>query len=327
MRAHGETSDTVSLDATSPNTGEETDIPVIEEQVRIGTRQVEIGRSRVVKTVHARETTVDEPLVAEEVRVERVAIDPPRFVDEVPAVRHEGDTMIIPVLEERLVVEKRLVVREELRITRNRREYRAPQSIVLRSERVSVERLPPEAGGIAPEKSSTSSKSQQKVTERMLVGVFDSKQQMEAACRDLRDCGIPDDRVQVRSGTAEQALGRSGLAKLDGDAHDTGFFERLFGRIEGDGARRAGLYSEVVRRGGCVVVVDGIGEDRVEEAVQILERHGAYDIDEALRRRDIEVEDLRGSRTPRPGRGRGAAAFPGRILSPRPEGVNRAGRR
>jgi uncharacterized protein (TIGR02271 family) len=35
-----------------------------------------------------------------------------------------------------------------------------------------------------------------------------------------------------------------------------------------------------VRRGGYVVVVDGIDQDRVDEAVQLLERNGAYDIDE-----------------------------------------------
>ena len=114
--------------------------------------------------------------------------------------------------------------------------------------------------------------------ERMLVGVFDSKQQMEAALRDLRECAIPNDRVHVHSGTAEQTLGGTDFAK--GDGGHTGFFDRLFGRVEGDVDRHARLYSEAVRRGGCVVVVDSIDDDRVDEAVKILERDGAYDIDE-----------------------------------------------
>jgi uncharacterized protein (TIGR02271 family) len=114
----------------------------------------------------------------------------------------------------------------------------------------------------------------------MLVGVFDSRQQMDAACRDLRDCGIPNDRVKIHSGTAEQALGGTGFAESEGDGHGTGFFDRLFGRVDEDGERHARLYSEAVRRGGCVVVLDGIGDDRLDEAVQILERDGAYDIDE-----------------------------------------------
>jgi len=280
MRAHGKSSPIPSCSTSSRYTGGPTRVPVIEEQLRIGTRQVEIGRSRVVKTVHARETTIDEPLSTDEVRVERIAVDPPRCVDEPPAVRQEGDTTIVPILEERLVVEKRLVVREELRITRSRREYRDPQRIVLRSEHVAVERLPRGADDTAPEKSSLTHKSQENAMERMLVGVFDSKEQMEAARRDLRDCGIPNDQMQIHTGTAEQALGGTDFAKPDGDGRGTGFFDRLFGRVDGDADRHAKLYSEAVRRGGCVVVVDGIGDDRIDEAVQILERDGAYDIDE-----------------------------------------------
>jgi stress response protein YsnF len=46
----------------------------------------------------------------------------------------------VPVLEEVLVVEKRLVVREELRITRRRTEERKPHRVKLLSEEVSVER-------------------------------------------------------------------------------------------------------------------------------------------------------------------------------------------
>ena len=116
--------------------------------------------------------------------------------------------------------------------------------------------------------------------DRILVGVFDSRQQMEAAYRDLRECGIPNDRVQMHSGTPQEALGGTEFANADGDGEGTGFFDRLFGRVNEDGERHARLYSEAVRRGGCVVVVDGIGDDRLDEAVQILERDGAYDIDE-----------------------------------------------
>jgi len=81
---------------------------------------------------------VDEPLMREEYDVERVPID--EFVDGPVGPRHEGETLIEPVLEEVLVVEKRLVVREELRITRRRTEERKPQRVKLLSEEVSVER-------------------------------------------------------------------------------------------------------------------------------------------------------------------------------------------
>ena len=139
MRAHSK----VSISGDSAGQDDDNVIPVVEEQVRVDTRPVEIERTRIEKSVRQREVTVDEPLTAEEVRVERVALDPPRIVESPPPIRHEGDTTIIPVLEERLVVEKRLVVREELRVTRIRHEYRAPQRVLLRSEHVSVARSPP----------------------------------------------------------------------------------------------------------------------------------------------------------------------------------------
>jgi uncharacterized protein (TIGR02271 family) len=113
-------------------------VPVIEEELRVGKRVVETGRVRVTKTVHEHEEVVDEPLMREEYDVERVPID--EFVDGPVGPRHEGETLVVPVLEEVLVVEKRLVVREELRITRKRTEERRPQRVKLLSEEVSVER-------------------------------------------------------------------------------------------------------------------------------------------------------------------------------------------
>jgi hypothetical protein len=47
------------------------------------------------------------------------------------------------VLEEVLVVEKRLMLKEELHITQHQDELRQPQHIVLRSEDITVERIVP----------------------------------------------------------------------------------------------------------------------------------------------------------------------------------------
>jgi uncharacterized protein (TIGR02271 family) len=119
-------------------------LPVIAEELDVRRRRVETGRVRITKRVHEREETVDEPLLREAVEVERVPID--RVVDAVVEPRQEGDTLIIPVLEERLVVTRQLVLREELRITRRRSEERRPQQVTLRSEEVLVERLGPGDG-------------------------------------------------------------------------------------------------------------------------------------------------------------------------------------
>jgi len=64
-----------------------------------------------------------------------------------PPVRHEGNTMIIPLLEEVLVVEKRLMLREELRVTRTQTEFHAPQQVTLRREEITVDRAPVDGGG------------------------------------------------------------------------------------------------------------------------------------------------------------------------------------
>ncbi|HEX7313511.1 MAG TPA: YsnF/AvaK domain-containing protein [Pyrinomonadaceae bacterium] len=118
-------------------------VPVVAEELRVGKRVVETGRVRVTKTVHEHEEVVDQPLLREEYDVERVTVD--EFVDGPVGPRYEGETLVVPVLEEVLVVEKRLVVREELRITRKRTEERNPQRVKLLSEEVSVERADADA--------------------------------------------------------------------------------------------------------------------------------------------------------------------------------------
>ena len=115
-------------------------MPVIQEDLQVRKREIEIGRVRLTKTVNEREDIVDEPLMQDEVVVQRIPIN--RVVDgRMPDVRYEGETMIIPLFEEVMVMEKRVVLKEELRITKRRFETRNPQSVTLRSEEVNVERL------------------------------------------------------------------------------------------------------------------------------------------------------------------------------------------
>ena len=117
--------------------GEKLVVPVVHEVLDVQKRWVESGRVRITKVVHEHEEVVDEPLLREEVEVERIAIN--RAVDGPVAVRHEGDVMIVPILEEVLVVEKRLMLKEELHIRRRRVEESQPQRIVLRTEEATVE--------------------------------------------------------------------------------------------------------------------------------------------------------------------------------------------
>jgi uncharacterized protein (TIGR02271 family) len=114
-------------------------IPVIVEELEVEKRKVETGRVRVTKTIREREEIVDEPLLREEVDIQRVIIH--RLVDGPVPIRSEGDTTIIPVLEEVLVVEKRLMLKEELHIIKRQFEARDPQKVTLRGEEVTIERI------------------------------------------------------------------------------------------------------------------------------------------------------------------------------------------
>jgi uncharacterized protein (TIGR02271 family) len=113
-------------------------VPIVEERLNVATSQTETNRVEIRKTVEEHRELVDQPLLTEEVQIERVALN--RQVDEPVAVRHEGDTLVIPLLEEVLVVEKRLILREEVRIKKVRKETHAPQEVTLRKEQVEVVR-------------------------------------------------------------------------------------------------------------------------------------------------------------------------------------------
>jgi uncharacterized protein (TIGR02271 family) len=117
-------------------------VPVVEEALAVHTTPVETGRVRIRKIVHEDEEIVDPPLQRDEVVIERVPIE--RFVEGPISARSEGETLIIPVLEEVLVVEKRLLLKEEVRITTRRSETHTPQRVTRRREQVAVERIPRE---------------------------------------------------------------------------------------------------------------------------------------------------------------------------------------
>jgi uncharacterized protein (TIGR02271 family) len=114
-------------------------IPVVQEELVVGKRVVEAGRVRVRKVVREEETTVDEPLTREEVTVERVPVE--RFVDAVPPTRQDGDETVISIVEEVIVIEKRLLLKEELHVRKRRVEERRPQTVTLRREEAVIERV------------------------------------------------------------------------------------------------------------------------------------------------------------------------------------------
>jgi uncharacterized protein (TIGR02271 family) len=114
-------------------------IPVIEEQLSVGKREVKTGSVRVTKKVSERQQLVDQPLITEEARVERIPVNEYIETTDPVAPWYDGNTLVIPVVEEVLVVEKKLVLREEIRITKYQQEVHRPQHVKLRKEEVVVE--------------------------------------------------------------------------------------------------------------------------------------------------------------------------------------------
>jgi uncharacterized protein (TIGR02271 family) len=122
-------------------------IPVIAEQLAIEKRAVPRGIVRIHKRIESRDEVVEQPLLRQTVTVEHVPIN--KLVEgDPPAPRQEGDWTVIPIVEEVLVVEKRLMLVEEVRIARQEITVQEPQTVTLRREVVEVERLPADAASL-----------------------------------------------------------------------------------------------------------------------------------------------------------------------------------
>ncbi|MEJ8803781.1 YsnF/AvaK domain-containing protein [Pontibacter sp. H249] len=113
-------------------------IPVIEERLNVSVQDVEKAKVRVSKQVHEEEVTVDVPFVHEEIDVQRIAKN--ISIEAIPDVRYEGETMIVPVIKEEIVVQKKLVLVEEIHITKRKVEEHNPQQVRLKKEEIKIDR-------------------------------------------------------------------------------------------------------------------------------------------------------------------------------------------
>ncbi len=114
-------------------------IPVVDEELELGKRDVPTGSVTVTKTVRERPAAIREQISSEHIEIERIPRD--EIVATPPPVRTEGNVTIIPVIEEVLLVTRQLRLKEELKITKTQvvREYR--EDVTLRSEELTFERL------------------------------------------------------------------------------------------------------------------------------------------------------------------------------------------
>lgn len=113
------------------------DIPVIAERATVEVRPAPIRQVRVRRRVVRDEQVVEVPVTRERIEVDYVPVNV--IVDAVPAPRQEGDVLIIPCVEEVVVVEKRLRVREELRVRVVREQHVHRETVDLRRHEIDIE--------------------------------------------------------------------------------------------------------------------------------------------------------------------------------------------
>ncbi len=120
-------------------------VPLHAEQLDAARLKRETGRVKISTVTKLREQPVDEMLAEEHAHIERVAVG--AIVDAMPDIRQEGEVTIIPVVEEVLVVEKRLFLKQEIRVTRVRTSARHQETVVLRQQEAVVQRTQSDTDG------------------------------------------------------------------------------------------------------------------------------------------------------------------------------------
>jgi uncharacterized protein (TIGR02271 family) len=122
---------------STPELGGQVRIPIHEERLRVDVRGVDLGELRIHKRVERFPETVTQAVERDELEIERVRLD--RLIDAPVETRQENGWLIVPIMEEVLVVTKQLVLTEEVRI--RTRPVVEEQEVyeTLRRERVEIE--------------------------------------------------------------------------------------------------------------------------------------------------------------------------------------------
>ena len=135
----------------SRSQAESTETPAVQlvaEDLSVSKETRETGRVRISTHTREREVLIDENLARERVEIETVPVG--QKVDAMPEVRQEGDATIVPVVEEVLVVERHLMLKEEIHIKRVRSTERHQEKVALRHQEAVVTRYQPDSSKADP---------------------------------------------------------------------------------------------------------------------------------------------------------------------------------
>lgn len=119
-------------------------------------------------------------------------------------------------------------------------------------------------------------------TTRTVVGVFDDYAAAQRVVSSLVEEGFNRNNIEITSNDSYMKNAARGNAGLSGAAADSsgggisGFFRRMFGDDLDE--TQSGYYSEAVRRGSTVVIVNA-DDNNAERAADLMDDQGAIDID------------------------------------------------
>ena len=249
------------------------------DRLALARRTRETAIVRAARTTTVRDEDVQEPLTREEIVVERVPVN--RTVDAVPEARQEGDTMVYPVVEEIVVLERRLVLKEEVRVRRVRTTQMYIETVSLRSQDLVVTRTEieaPAAGAEMADMRPSRSLPTQPPPEgtspmdgETIVAVYDTPAHAALAVADLKQAGIPDSAISMHSGEATTTT-----TAIGAPVREEGFWASLFG---GEPDHDTAVYDRSMSGGSTVVTVKG-SATYSSKAAEILESHHPVDMDE-----------------------------------------------
>src|SRR5512143_277654 len=199
----GTTMDTEKPDgAQAPSNDGVVVMPLLGEEIAITKNVAETRRVTVQRVAREQRESVAAPLAEETVEITREPIG--REVDAIPPIREEGDTVIIPILEERLVLARRLFLKEEVRVRRVRAIRIHRENVTLRHHDVVVSAVPlqqsraPGSADRIPPKSEVVSTNVPNRRDEMkyqtIAAAFDTHAHAKAAVDALKAAGFhPDD--------------------------------------------------------------------------------------------------------------------------------------
>src|SRR5215204_7006580 len=144
FRGHGRGQEGVNQPGDDLEDEDELRVQRVEEELRAGTREREAGRMNVRKRVRTDREQIRVPKKREEVSVERVPVEEGREASE---AQIGDDEVVMPVVEEEVVTDKRAVVKEEIRVRKDVVEDEEVVEEDVRREEVDVEDHTERGGG------------------------------------------------------------------------------------------------------------------------------------------------------------------------------------